>query len=78
MTISFPVIICFLGAIPFFTVATRLRRFRVPAKPPTNRAHLSIDDRQRRIRIASWISFASGCVMLAGALLLARLGHTPN
>jgi hypothetical protein len=73
MTVGFPVIVCLVGCISSFWVTVKLRNFKVSAKPPASRASLSVEERQQKIRIASWISFAMGCVMLVGAIVLARL-----
>jgi hypothetical protein len=68
MSNGFPALICFAGSIVFFAFAIRMRRFRVPEKPPASRAHLSLEERQKKIKIASWLSFAMGLLMLGAAL----------
>jgi len=76
MVIKFPAVVSVIGAIIFFVYTVKLRHFKVSEKPPASRAHLSREERQRKIVIASWISFASGCVMLVGAIVLAWLGNS--
>jgi hypothetical protein len=70
MIIGFPVAVSLLGAISFFAVTAKLRNFKVSTRAPASLAKLSVDERQRRIVIASWIMFSNGCVMLAGAAIL--------
>jgi hypothetical protein len=67
----FPVIILVIGAISFFSFTVRLRRFRVSEKSPASSVGLSIEQRQKRMRIASWVSFCCGCLMLASAAYFA-------
>ena len=76
MTLNFPIIVSFIGAIVFFAFAAKLRHFKVSERPPSSRAGLSVEERQRKIRVATWISFVSGCLMLAGALLIAWLANS--
>ena len=73
MNLSFPVIVCFVGAIVCFWTTFQLRRFNVRDLPPSSLAHLSREERQQKIRIASWICFAMGCLMLIGAITIGRL-----
>jgi hypothetical protein len=73
MAISLPVIVCLLGAVPFFSLAIKLRNFKVPAEAPASRVGLSIEERQRKITIAMWLAFSCGCGMFGGAILLACL-----
>jgi hypothetical protein len=75
LTMSFPVVVCLVGAISTFWVTIKLRSFKVGNKPPTSRSHLSLEERQRKIRIASWISFGMACVFVVGAILLEWLEH---
>ena len=70
MVVKFPVILCFIGAVSWFSLAVRLRRFKVPQKPPARSAHLSQEERQRKIVIASWITFAGACVFVVGGIVL--------
>lgn len=76
MKMTFPVILCVLGAISWFWMSLWLRIFKVRSRPPALRAHLSLEQRQQRIRIGSWIAFAGACVFVVGAILIAWLQHT--
>ena len=69
-TFTFPVAILFIGAILFFIFAFRLPRFKVPERSPASRAHLSVEQRQQKIKLASWLCVGSDCFMLAGAAVL--------
>ena len=71
-----PAMICFLGGSYFLYFATKLRKFKVPARPPASRAHLSLEERQTKILIASRICVACGILMLAAAVLLFWLENT--
>ncbi|PYX75136.1 MAG: hypothetical protein DMG78_05050 [Acidobacteria bacterium] len=73
MKMASPVILCVLGAISWFGMGLWLRSFRVRSKPPASRAHLSLEQRQQRIRMGSWIAFAGACFFVIGAILLAWL-----
>ena len=73
---GFPIIVCVIGAIANSALWVKLRNFKVREKPPASRAHLSIEERQRKITIARGIVFGSAWFMLAGALLLAWLGRS--
>jgi hypothetical protein len=70
MNDNFLIAISVVGAVAFFTFTVRLRHLRVSEKPPASRAGLSIEQRQQKIRMASWISFSCGCLMLALAAYL--------
>jgi hypothetical protein len=74
VTISFPVVVCFVGAFPFFAFGAKLRHFKVSEKPPASRAGLSIEQRQQKMKFASWFCFALGGFMLVGAIFLSWLG----
>jgi hypothetical protein len=74
VTLSFPVVICLVGSVPFFVSGVKLRHFKVPEKPPASRAGLTIEQRQQKIQFASWLSFALSGFMLFGAILLSWLG----
>jgi hypothetical protein len=76
MKMSFPVILCALGAIPWFWLSLWLRNFKVRTNPPAARAHLSLQDRQQKIRIGSWIAFGMACVFLVGSIVIAWLQQT--
>ena len=73
MTFGFPAIVSFVGAVPFFMVAAKARKFKVSETPPVSRAGMTIEERQRKVRVGSWIAFAGGCGMLAGGIILAIL-----
>lgn len=73
---SSPVIICVLGAISWFLVGLWLRSLKAGSKPPASRAHLSLEERQQRIRKVSCIAFGGACVFVVGAILIAWLQHT--
>jgi hypothetical protein len=70
MSDSFLIFVSVIGAIVFFAFTFRLRHFPVPERPPSSPAGLSIEERQRKIRIARSISFSCGCLMLALAAYL--------
>jgi hypothetical protein len=76
MIVSFPVVICLVGAVVNLALWVKLGNFRVRAKPPASRAGLSVEERQRKITNGRWIIFASAWVLLGGALLLAWLGKS--
>jgi hypothetical protein len=73
MLVNFSVVLCLLGAISSSWVTVKLRNFKVREQPPSSRAHLSVEERQRKIRVASWISFGMACVFVVGAILIAWL-----
>jgi hypothetical protein len=77
MVITFPVALCFIGAIGSFSFAFRMWRFKVPEKPPASHPGLSIEERQRRIRVVSWMFVGLGWFWVLGALFLAWL-HISN
>jgi hypothetical protein len=72
---SFPVIVCLVGAVLSFWATAQLRNFKVRNKPPASRAHLSLQERQHKIQIASWISSGMTCLFVVGAILIAWLEH---
>ena len=74
--VTFPVIVCVLGAISWFWMSVWLRSFKVRDKPPASRAHLSLEERQQRIQMAAWIAFGGACAFVIGAVLLAWLQQT--
>jgi hypothetical protein len=76
MVIKFPAVVSFVGAITWFVWTVKLRHFKVSEKPPASRAHLSLEERQRKVEIAGWITFAGGCVMLVGAIVLLWLENS--
>jgi hypothetical protein len=76
MKITFPIVVCLIGAVADFALWAKLRHFRVPEKPPASRAGLSPEERQRKVMIGRRILFASGCLLLAGAVFLAWLANS--
>ena len=70
MVVKFPVIVCFIGAVSWFWLTGKLRRFKVSEKPPASRAHLSREERQRKVVVGSWIAFAGACIFLVGGFVL--------
>ena len=62
---SSPIQTYILGAIGSFAAAIWLWRFKVPVNPPASRAHLTVEQRQKRIKIASGLCVLGGCLMLA-------------
>jgi hypothetical protein len=73
MKMGAPVVLCVLGAISWFGLGLWLRTFKARSKPPVSRAHLSLEQRQQRIRMGSWIAFGGACFFVIGAILLAWL-----
>ena len=73
---NFPTIISAIGAIGCFSFALRMRHFKISEKPPASRAGLTRAERQRRIRMVSWMSFGLGCFWLAAGLFFLWLGHS--
>jgi hypothetical protein len=69
MTITLPAVVSLIGAIAFFNFAVKLRHFKVQEKPPASRAHVSLEERQRKVQIERWTCFAAGWFRLAGAFL---------
>jgi hypothetical protein len=72
-TTTTPIILCVFGAISSFGMSLWLRSYKVRSKPPASRAHLSLEERQHRIRTASWIFFGGACLWVFGAILMAWL-----
>jgi hypothetical protein len=64
MTTTFPAVVFLIGAIAFFNFAVKLRHFKVREKPPASRAHVSLEERQRRVQIERWIWFCRGLVQV--------------
>jgi hypothetical protein len=64
------VIILMLGSIAFSVFGFKLQRLRLPEHPPASRSHLSLEQRQLRIKMASWICIACGLLGLVGAVYL--------
>lgn len=72
-TTTTPIILCVFGAISWFGVSLWLRSYKVRSKPPASSAHLSLEQRQQRIRAASWIFFGGACFWIVGAIFIAWL-----
>jgi hypothetical protein len=72
-TTTTPIILCVFGAISWFGVSLWLRSYKVRSKPPASSAHLSLEQRQQRIRAASWIFFGGACFWIVGAIFMAWL-----
>jgi hypothetical protein len=75
MSINFQVVVCTIGAVAAFFFAYRLRTLKLALNPPRSRAGLTYEQRQKRMRVASWLSMAAGGLMLGGAILFAVLGN---
>jgi hypothetical protein len=76
MATGFPAIMCFTGSIVFFAFSVKLRKSRVLEKSSGSGAIRSSQARQKKIQIASWLGFAVGLVLLAGAIFLELRGLT--
>jgi hypothetical protein len=76
MIIDFPTTVSFIGAIGFFSLAVKLRKFRVSKIPPKPRAGLSREERQRQITIAEWITYSLGVFLLCATCLFAWLANS--
>jgi hypothetical protein len=76
VSLRLPVILCVLGAILWFWLSLMLRIVKLRNKPHTSRVHLSLEERQEKIRIGSWIALGVACVFMVGAMLIAWLQHT--
>jgi len=72
---SFPVKVCLMGAGASFYLTVRLWNLKLRERPPASRAHLSLEQRQHKVRIGTWIVFAMGWMYLAGAILLSTFSH---
>lgn len=63
------VVICLVAAVASFSLAASLRKFKLRDKPPSSRAHLSLEQRQHRFRIGTRIIYVMGWMYLAAAAL---------
>ena len=72
---GFPIVVCIVGAIADLAVWMWLRSFKARDKAPASLAHLTREERQRRITIVGWIMFGSAWLFLSGAVLLWWLGN---
>lgn len=70
-----PIILCIFGAISWFGMSLWLRGFKVRSNPPAARSHLSLEERQQKIRTVSWIFFGGAFVFVVGAILITWLQH---
>ena len=75
MALTFPVIVCLIGAAGNLSVALRMRNFKVKEQPPKSLAHLSREERQHRIAIGSWIAFTLAIFLTVAAAFLAWLSR---
>ncbi len=73
MKMGSPVILCVLGAISWFGMGLWLRSFKVRSESPASHARLSLEQRQQRIRMGSWIALGGAYFFVLGAILLAWL-----
>jgi hypothetical protein len=76
MKMGSPAILCVLGAISWFVMGLWLRSLKVGSKPPASRAHLSVEQRQQRIRVASWILFGGAFFFVIAAILFVWIEQT--
>ena len=76
MTIGFPAVVSFAGAVADFYVWAKLRQFKVREKPPASRAGLTVEERPRKITVAARIVFGSAWLLLLGAFLLLWLENS--
>ncbi len=67
MRIQFPFIVCLLGGLYSLYFALKLRKFKVPDQPPKSRAHLSKEEREKKMQLASWLCLFIGLLMIATA-----------
>jgi hypothetical protein len=66
-------VVMLLGGVYTLYVSSRLRKFKVSDRPPASRAHLSIEARQRKMRLASMLGVLTGIGLIVGAGLFAWL-----
>jgi hypothetical protein len=76
MKIGSPAILCVLGAISWFVMGLWARSLKVGSKPPASRVHLSVEQREKRIRMASWILLGGAFFFVIAAILFAWLQQT--
>lgn len=72
---GYPIVVCIVGAIADFGVWGWLWSFKVRDKAPASLAHLTREERQRRITIVAQIMFGSAWLFLVGAVVLWWLGN---
>jgi hypothetical protein len=68
-----PIIICLGGAISWLSIGLWLRTLKVRSESSAYCGHLSLEERQHRIRIATWIFFGGACVFVVGGAFIAWL-----
>ena len=73
MRIPWISVVMLLGGAYTLYVASRLRKFKVSDRPPASRAHLSLEERQKKMRTASMLAVLTGVGLIAGAGLFAWL-----
>jgi hypothetical protein len=71
MTIPWISVVMLLGGIYSLYFASRLREVKVQDRPPASRAHLSIEERQKKMRTASVVAFLMGLGLIAFAFIFA-------
>jgi len=69
MNSNFPLLVCFAGAIVLLAAALVLQHAETAID--SHRVGLSQDQWKKTTRRASWGCFAGGCVLIAGAVLVA-------
>jgi len=75
MNIQWPVVVLLLGGLYTLYFSRRLRKFNLSDRPPASRAHLSLEERQRKMRMASNICAVTGVGMIAGEIFLVWFEH---
>lgn len=71
--------LCVIAAFSHFWLWAKLRKFKVRTTPPASRAHLSIEEKQQKIRVASWIALGSQRLLVQdGAFRHHTLPTSPN
>jgi len=73
MRIPWISVVMLLGGVYSLYVASRLRKFKASDSPPASRAHLSLEERQRKMRTASMLAVLTGLLLIVGAGLFAWL-----
>lgn len=67
--------LCLLAAVIHLGIGMRLRVYKPANKPIASLAHLSLEERLKRLRLASWICFGIAGWAVAGAIVFAWLDH---
>lgn len=76
MKIQWPAVVSLLGGIYSLYFALKLRKLKLSERPPKSRAHMSLEERQRKVQIGAWLCVAGGIVMIAGAGLIVWLENS--